>query len=144
MQLTSPDFNHEDEIPTQFTCDGEDRSPCLQWDEVPEGTKGFALTCIDPDAPMGNFVHWLAHDIPADTREIPQNGHVGVELENDFPKKGYGGPCPPKGHGVHRYFFTLYALDVEKLEDVTKDNFVSLCEQHALGKAVLIGTYKRD
>ena len=144
MKLTSPDFEHEKAVPSEFTCDGADKSPVLQWNDVPDGTKSFALTCIDPDAPMGDFVHWLVQGIPVNTREIPQNGPVpGIELVNDFPKRGYGGPCPPPGHGTHRYYFTLYALDVEKLEGVTKENFISECEKHSLGKAVLMGTYKR-
>ena len=142
MQLTSPDFQNEQVIPKAFTCEGEDKSPALQWSDVPEGTKSFALSVIDPDAPSGDFIHWLAYDIPADTREIPQNGKVGVALENDFPKIGWGGPCPPPGHGIHRYFFTLYALDVEKLE-VTKDNFLQQVKEHSIGQAVLMGTYER-
>ena len=73
MQLTSPDFQNEQVIPKEFTCEGEDKSPALQWGDVPEGTKSFALSVIDPDAPSGDFIHWLAYDIPADTREIPQN-----------------------------------------------------------------------
>lgn len=144
MKLTSPDFEDKKSIPSLFSCDGADKSPCLQWEDAPEGTKSFALSCLDPDAPMGTFVHWLIHSIPSDTKEIPQGGPVsGVEIRNDFGRATYGGPCPPEGHGTHRYFFTLYALDVEKLENVTKDNFVEECEKHTIEKAGIMGNYER-
>ncbi|MEA2035920.1 MAG: YbhB/YbcL family Raf kinase inhibitor-like protein, partial [Nanoarchaeota archaeon] len=113
MKLVSNDFNEGEDIPKEFTCQGDDFSPHLAWDDVPEGVKSFALICDDPDAPSGTWVHWLVKDIPADVKGVPQRGVPGVQVVNDFGKEDYGGPCPPSGK--HRYFFRLYALDVESI-----------------------------
>jgi len=141
--LKSDDFEDEEEIPPRFTCDGENVSPQLSWKNMPEGTKSFALSVIDVDAPGGTFVHWLIYDIPSDVREIEEGGlPTGAkQLENDFGKKSYGGPCPPSGK--HRYIFTLYALDIEHLEDVDRKNFLERIEKHSIGKAELTGLYAR-
>jgi len=141
MKLFSKDFKHGDMIPSKFTCDGDDISPQLAWDDVPPETQSFALTCLDPDAPMGTWVHWLVCDIPKNVHEIPQGSSPGKEIINDFKKTAYGGPCPPSG--VHRYFFTIYALKVSKLDNPTKQNFVELCKKNALASAELMGKYKR-
>ncbi len=141
MILESSDFENGGSIPARFTCDGADISPHLAWRDVPEGTKSFALIVDDPDAPGGTWVHWLLCDIPPETREIPRDQvpEGTVQVENDFGKEDYGGPCPPGG--VHRYFFRLYALDTEKL-DYGKD-FYGEIEKHRLAKAVLTGKYGR-
>lgn len=142
MELKSPDFDHEGPIPTRFTCDGEDLSPELVWNGVPSNTKSFALTCIDPDAPRGDFIHWLLHDIPADTKKLLRGEPpFGVEVINDFGKFSYGGPCPPSG--THRYYFRLYALDVKEIGPLSKADFVEEVKKHAIAEAVLMGTYKR-
>ncbi len=142
MILLSNDFNNGEPIPDKCAYRLENTSPHLKWDEVPNGTKGFALICNDPDAPVGDWIHWLVHGIPADAREIPAGGPVpGEEIENDFGSRGWGGPAPPSG--VHRYFFTLYALDVPKLDGVTKSNFRKLCEEHKIATAQLMGTYAK-
>ena len=118
MKLESTAFDANGLIPAKYTCDGEDISPPLIWDEVPKGTKSIVLIVDDPDAPGRTFVHWVIYDIPATVRQLPEkiaavkalpNG--GVQGTNDFGKLGYGGPCPPSG--IHRYFFKLYALDQE-------------------------------
>ena len=142
MELKSSDFENNGDMPSELTCDGRDVSPHLSWGPAPEGTKSFAISCIDPDAPMGDFVHWLVCDIPADTGEL-QKGQAppGTEVVNDFGKPSYGGPCPPSGK--HRYFFVVYALDTERLEGATKDNFLYLANEHAIDKAELIGLYQR-
>ncbi|MFO8020442.1 MAG: YbhB/YbcL family Raf kinase inhibitor-like protein [Promethearchaeia archaeon] len=141
MQLTSQDFDHNEEMDSKFTCDGDDISPHLKWDDVPNGTKCFAVSCNDPDAPAGDWVHWYVYNIPDDTREIAQNGPVpGKQAKNDFGKKEYGGPCPPSG--THRYFFRVYALD-EELKGVKKSNFKKKVKQHTLEKAEMIGLYTR-
>ena len=126
MQLKSLDFSHNDQIPARFTCDDKDVSPHLTWHDPPDSTKSFAISCKDPDSPGGNWDHWLIVNIPASVNEIPQGEAVGEEVANDFGKPAYGGPCPPSG--THRYFFTVYALDTEKLEGVTKENFVERFE----------------
>lgn len=141
MKLTSPDFENNGVIPTKFTCDGEDAVPTLQWDDVPEGTKSFALTVLDPDAPMGTWIHWLVADISADVREVKGASPAGsLQVENDFKRLDWGGPCPPDKE--HRYYFTVYALDVEHLE-LTKENFVDEVKKHALASAELMARYNR-
>jgi len=143
MKLKSKDFEDNSNIPSEFTCDGRDVSPQLSWEDVPDETKSFALSVTDPDAPGGTWIHWLVHDIPKDVRSIKQGGlpKGAKQVENDFGMEDYGGPCPPSG--THRYIFTLYALDTEQLEGVTKRNFFDKVEEHTLGKAVLKGLYKR-
>ena len=144
MEITSQDFKNNQPMPVIHTCDGNDVSPQLSWSVPPAGTKSFALSCIDPDAPSGDFIHWLVYDIPASITNFPQGGLLtaGVqEATNDFGKKSYGGPCPPSG--THRYIFTVYALKKEKLEGVTKDNFLQKVKENQLAKALLTGLYKR-
>ncbi|MBD3256394.1 MAG: YbhB/YbcL family Raf kinase inhibitor-like protein [Candidatus Lokiarchaeota archaeon] len=142
MKLESKDFSNNELMDTKFTCDGKDISPQLEWTQIPESTKSFALSCIDPDAPAGDWIHWLVYKIPADKREIPQNGPVlGIEVENDFGKTDYGGPCPPSG--THRYFFRIYALDVENLDGINKNNFIDKVKEHTIESAEIIGLYKR-
>lgn len=146
LQLTSDAFKDGQPIPTEFTCDGTDETPTLHWGEPPAGTKSFALVIDDPDAPSGTFRHWGVFDIPASARSIGGSQKIGTEVSNDFGKLGYGGPCPPKGHGPHHYHFRLFALDTEKLDisagakvaDVEK-----AAEKHALAEGELIGTYER-
>ncbi|MFI5151796.1 MAG: YbhB/YbcL family Raf kinase inhibitor-like protein [Chitinophagales bacterium] len=108
-----------------FGCSGENISPELYWENVPEDTKSFALTMYDPNAPTGSgFWHWVVFDIPANTRELPSGaGNINkglappgcIQSMTDFGQAGYGGPCPPVGHGFHEYLITLYALKVDKL-----------------------------
>ncbi len=142
MKLISNDFKHNEMMDSKFTCDGEDISPHLKWDDVPDDTKSFAISCNDPDAPIGDWIHWYIQNIPADVNEIPQGGPVpGVEVTNDFRKTSYGGPCPPSG--THRYFFRVYALDVEKFERDNKKHFIEHVKKHTIESAELIGLYKR-
>jgi hypothetical protein len=144
MEITSQDFKNNQFMPVIHTCDGNDISPQLSWSGAPAGTKSFALTCIDPDAPSGDFIHWLVYDIPAGIINFSQDASIPSnvkEAPNDFGKKNYGGPCPPSG--THRYIFTVYALKKEKLAGVTKDNFLQKVKENQLAKALLIGLYKR-
>jgi Raf kinase inhibitor-like YbhB/YbcL family protein len=142
MKLKSKDFQEGGPIPSEFTCDGRNISPQLSWDDVPQDVKSFALSLTDPDAPGGNFIHWLIHDIPKDTRsiELASVPKGARQVENDFRKRDYGGPCPPSG--THRYFFRLHALDVEHLE-ATSTNFFDQVNTHSLATAELKGLYKR-
>ena len=142
MKLKSQDFIDNGNVPHEFTCDGSDVSPQLSWKDVPNETKSFALGVTDPDA-VGGWIHWLVYDISKEMREIQTNTlpEGAEEIENDFGKKPYGGPCPPSG--THRYVFTIYALDVEHLKEVSKRNFLEIIESHTIEKAVLIGLYKR-
>jgi Raf kinase inhibitor-like YbhB/YbcL family protein len=144
FEITSQDFKNNQLIPAVHTCDGNDVSPQLSWTSAPAGTKSFALTCIDPDAPSGDFIHWLVYDIPASITNFSQGGPLPAgskEVENDFGRKNYGGPCPPSG--THRYIFTLYALKIEKLEGVTKNNLLRKVRENELTKSLLTGLYKR-
>lgn len=144
MEITSKDFKHNQSIPSVHTCDGKDLSPHLAWSGAPDGTKSFALSCIDPDAPMEDFIHWLVYNIPATVSEIPPAGPLPAgakEVTNDFNKKPYGGPCPPSG--THRYFFTIYALKVSDLGSVSKKDFLKRVKENQLASAEIIGLYKR-
>lgn len=115
----------EKQVFNGFGCSGANISPQLSWENPPKGTKSFAVTMYDPDAPTGSgWWHWLMFDIPATTRELPTNaGDVkqnlapkgAIQSVTDFGTRGYGGPCPPPGHGRHQYIITVYALKVEKL-----------------------------
>lgn len=143
MKLKSTAFEDNSNIPSEYTCDGEDVSPQLSWDDPPEGTNSFALSVTDPDAPGGEWIHWLVYDIPKDVRSL-KRGKLPAEAKlvvNDFSKKEYGGPCPPSG--THRYIFTLYALDSEHLENLDKYNFFKEVKKHTLEKAQLTGLYRR-
>ncbi|MBN1595046.1 YbhB/YbcL family Raf kinase inhibitor-like protein [candidate division FCPU426 bacterium] len=144
MMITSPVFAHQQAIPAQYTCDGEDYSPALEWSHVPKEAKSLALVCEDPDASMGNWIHWLVVNIPAQCTGIPENGPLpegALALKNSWGKTSYGGPCPPSGR--HRYFFKLYALKVESLEGATAANFRQLIARYSLAQSELMGTYQR-
>jgi Raf kinase inhibitor-like YbhB/YbcL family protein len=143
MKLKSRDFEHNSNIPSEFTCDGRDVSPQLSWEDAPDEAKSFALSITDPDAPMGTWIHWLVYDIPKGVRSIDK-GSVPAgakQAENDWGRREYGGPCPPSG--THRYFFTVYALDAENFEFLSKGNFFKEMDRHTLEKVVLKGLYKR-
>jgi Raf kinase inhibitor-like YbhB/YbcL family protein len=149
--LKSPQWNAGDAIPQQFTCDGRDFSPALEWDGAPEGTKSFSLVTEDPDAPGGTFIHWVLYDLPADVRALPENLPKQKELpdgtrqgRNGFGRIGYGGPCPPPGP-AHRYFFRLYALD-KKLDlgaGASRAELDRAMKGHVLAQVELMGRYKR-
>lgn len=147
LSLTSTAFQDGQPVPRQYTCDGGDQTPALSWDEPPQGTKSFALVIDDPDAPSGTFRHWGVFDIPASVRSIGGGQRIGTEVTNDFGKLGYGGPCPPKGHGPHHYHFRLFALDTEKLGLSANARIVEVeraASGHALAQGELVGTYERQ
>lgn len=143
MELTSTSFHNNELIPAKYTCDGENISPPLSWSGAPEETKSFAFICADPDAPRRTFVHWIVYNIRAQMNAM-QEGAVpdgAQQAKNDFHTQSYGGPCPPSG--THRYFFTLYALDVPEINGNTASGVVQTVEQHTIAKAELIGLYQR-
>jgi Raf kinase inhibitor-like YbhB/YbcL family protein len=147
--LTSPSFEEGQMIPMRHSCESEERSPALAWFHVPMGTRSFALIMDDPDAPGGTFTHWVLFDIPASTRHLEEghDGETGVAGRNDFQYAGYGGPCPPPGHGDHRYHFRLCALDVESLdlaEDTPRDEVEEAMKGHVVGETRLMGRYSRS
>ncbi len=149
--LKSSAFDEGGSIPVKYTGDGEDVSPALEWSNAPEGTRAFALVCDDPDAPAGAWVHWLIYAIPENPPMLPEAVPPKRELANgarqginDFRKLGYGGPAPPPG-AAHRYYFRLYALDsaLELAPGIRKANLMKAMEGHILGRAELMGRYKR-
>jgi len=152
LALESSRLNPGDDIPRQFTCDGEDVSPPLAWGTPPTGTQSFCLVAEDPDAPGGTFVHWLLYDLPANTRTLPENLPKRGQLpngarqgRNGFGRTGYGGPCPPPGP-AHRYFFRLYALDKKTnlSAGANRDEMDRAMKGHILSQADLMGKYKRQ
>ena len=146
LSLTSTAFQDGGPIPVQYSCDGANQSPPLAWGDPPEGTKSFALVIDDPDAPSGTFRHWGVYDIPASARSIGGSQKAGTEVANDFGKPGYGGPCPPNGHGPHHYHFKLFALGVDKLDLPGAAKIADVeteATRHVIAQGELIGTYER-
>ena len=145
LTITSAAFVEGTAIASKYTCDGEDVSPPLTIASTPVGTRSLALILDDPDAPIGIWVHWVAWNIPAQTREIPENGLPGGSIQgrNDWKRNSYGGPCPPSG--IHRYFFKFYALDttLTLAPSATKGDLEHAMRGHILAAGQLIGTYKR-
>ena len=130
-------------------CTGGNKPPELSWINPPDNTKSFAIICHDPDAPRENgWYHWLVVNIPSNINSIKKGGKIEGSLETvtDFGSIGYGGACPPVGHGVHRYNFTVYALDIEKL-DVSKESkpkdVENLVLKHAVAKSTITGLFER-
>ena len=151
MELKSSAFTEGANIPRKHTCDAEDVSPLLRWDNVPAGTKAFVLIADDPDAPVGTWVHWVIYDLPAETKELAESTAKTESLEhgakqgmNDFRRVGYGGPCPPPG-SPHRYLFKLYALNTTTnlKPRATKQQWLDAIKGHILGEAQLMGRYGR-
>lgn len=146
MKISSPAFAHNGGIPAKYTCDGADASPPLIIENVPGSAKSLALIVDDPDAPAGTWVHWVIWNIPAATAEIGENAYPPGALQgkSDFGRTGYGGPCPPSGS--HRYFFKLYALDttLELGPATTKKELERAMAGHVVGRAELVGVYKRQ
>jgi Raf kinase inhibitor-like YbhB/YbcL family protein len=152
MQLRSSDFSSGSTIPRRFTCDGEDLSPALDWKAAPATTRSFVLLCDDPDAPAGKWHHWAAYDINADQTGLVEgaSGDGGAaqfkQAVNDFRRAGYGGPCPPRGHGRHHYHFRLLALSVDHLSLGGKPSCSEVereARKHVIAEATLIGIYQR-
>jgi len=146
MKLTSPAFSHNGSIPSQYTCDGADISPALEWSDEPEGTKTFALIVDDPDAPAKIWVHWVVFNIPNTVRSLAEGASTSefAQGATDFNgKRTWGGPCPPSG--THHYQFTLYALDtrLDLSTGATKEQLLKAMQGHIIEQATLVGTYQR-
>jgi len=151
LTISSSSFPNGGEIPKKFTCDGADVSPQLSWNESPAGTKSFALLADDPDAPVGNWNHWVLWNLPPETRSLAEGLSKSARLPggsqegmNDFRKTGYNGPCPPPGK-PHRYYFKLFALD-EKLtlkDGATRKDLEAAMKGHILAQAEWMGRYGR-
>jgi Raf kinase inhibitor-like YbhB/YbcL family protein len=152
MRLRSTAFSDGGPIPRRYSCDGDDVSPPLQWSDAPAETRSFVVLCYDPDAPAGTWHHWAAYDIPANRTMLPKDGARSAGTEglnqatNDFGRTGYGGPCPPRGHGTHHYHFRVLALSSSSLSvqkhpscrDVERE-----ARKHLITEATLVGLYER-
>jgi len=144
MRLTSTAFEHEGDIPALYTCDGEDISPALIIEDLPEGTVSLVVIMDDPDAASRTWDHWVAYDIEP-TAEIPEAvAELGTPGVNSWDRTGYGGPCPPSG--THRYFFAVYALDtaLDWAPGADKTAVLDAIGDHALAEATLMGRYSRQ
>jgi hypothetical protein len=153
MKLTSGAFSSGHALPRQFTCEGEDRSPPLDWTGAPKETKSFVLLVDDIDAPGGVFRHWACYDIPSHHTGLiegagrPEGFEDFRHAVNDFDELGYNGPCPPHGHGLHRYRFTLLALDCPELAIRTHPACVEVeaeARRHLLSEARMMGVFHRE
>lgn len=142
MKISSPAFSDDGMIPPKYTCQGSDINPQLDISEIPPNTKTLALIVDDPDAPSGDWVHWVLFNV-AVTNRILENSAPGILGRNDFGRNTWGGPCPPSG--THRYLFKIYSLDtaLELRAGATKKDLEKAMAGHILGKAVLTGLYKR-
>jgi Raf kinase inhibitor-like YbhB/YbcL family protein len=162
LQVTSTSFGDGDYIPelhvlganTGLGCSGGNVSPQLTWSGAPDGTKSFAVTAFDPDAPTGSgFWHWLVVNIPPDVSELPAGAGSGqglpggaLQTRTDFGTPAYGGPCPPMGDHPHRYIFTVFAVGVDQLQQVTPDTSAAIIgfmlHFNTLAKGEIQGFYK--
>ncbi len=144
MQLTSPAFGHNQPLPAKYTCDGQNISPPLAWDDLPSTTKSLVLLVDDPDAPSGDFVHWVVFDIPSTITSIDEGQKPpGIVGKSTLKTNAYVSPCPPSG--THRYIFKLYALDriLSLTPSATKADVLAAIKDHVLDQAELVSTYKR-
>ena len=152
--VTSPAFGYGEPIPIKYTCDGEDISPPLIWENVPEEAKSLVLMMVDPDAPGGIFTHWIVYNLPPADIQLPEGVNLKVAFAdsvikpqeglNDFGRIGYGGPCPPPGP-PHRYYFRLFAIDslLKGVPGVRRQALLSAIQGHVLAEAEHMGIYKR-
>ncbi len=157
IEVTSTAFGHCQPIPKGHSGEGADVSPPISWSGLPEGTQELVLICDDPDAPTAEpWVHWVIYKIPATLSDLPEGIERKARLKqppgllqgrNSWPSQnvGYRGPMPPPGHGTHRYFFKLYALEAKLVisPGVDKKNLLEEIKGHVLEEGQLMGTYRR-
>ena len=152
IQLTSSAFEQGSMIPTKYTGEGENVSPPLAWNDVPEGTQSIAIICHDPDAPLVSslgtygFGHWAVYNIPVAVNSLSEGETGFTRGKSDFGKLGYGGPMPPPGHGKHLYYFWVLALDkaLELEEGLSIMELLTRIEPNLIGMNRLVGAYQRD
>ena len=149
FQIFSSAFQEGGWIPELYSCDGADISPSLEWSAAPVEARSFTLIVEDPDAPSGIWTHWLLYDVGPKIQALSQAfrpGALGVSGTNDFGNPGYGGPCPPKGHGSHRYFFRLSALNVATVglpPGAKRAELLEAMKGHVLAEAQYMGQFER-
>jgi hypothetical protein len=154
--ITSPDFTQDGWLPVSSEfggpgsagsgCDGKNRAPTLRWSSVPSGTKSFAFTITDVDAPVaGFFHHWIVYNIPGGVRTLKGHGSDPYsEGTNDYPTVGYGGPCPPADGQTHHYVFTVYALSASRIsgKHLTYDQLMGKIGNDVVGATSTIGKFR--
>ena len=145
LSVASESFRHGDRLPERHALEGENLSPALSWSGVPQSTQSIAVICEDPDAPAGTFVHWVGWGIEPEAGGLGEGERAPNEGRNGFGKTGYDGPSPPPGHGTHRYFFRVYALDTEPKLDpgAPKEELEAAIEGHVLASGEHMVTYER-
>ena len=152
MQLSSSAFSGGSAIPRRFTCDGDDLSPPFDWEATPPTARSFVLLCDDPDAPAGKWHHWPSTTLLLNKPDLPKAPATTAarrdrsQAINDFHRAGYGGPCPPRGHGRHRYHFRLLALSVDHLSLGAKPSCREVegeARKHVIAETTLVGIYQR-
>ena len=152
MQLKCDAFEPDGLMPSKFTGEGADVSPSLSWINPPQDTKGFAIFCHDPDAPLVTgdgtygFVHWVLYNIPGNVTQLDEGTKDYTSGMSDYGQTGYKGPMPPNGHGIHRYYFWVLALKemVELEPGLTMWQVLKTIEPRLIGMNRLVGQYKRD
>jgi len=150
MEVTSDAFAMHAAIPQRYTGEGANVSPALAWRHVPEGTRGYAVICHDPDAPLVTrgtygFVHWVLYNLPASLAGLAEASDRGTAGANDGGGTGYTGPMPPNGDGLHQYYFWVLALDqeLELAPGITLNELLEAVDPHLLGMNRLVGGYER-
>jgi len=143
LRVSSPAFKPDGNIPSRYTCEGEDINPPLDIKQIPAEAKSMVLIIEDPDAPMGTWLHWLVWNIPI-VHRINENEVPGDQGLNDFGKIEYGGPCPPSG--IHRYYFNVYALDdlLDLPEGSSKSEVEAAMQNHIIANGQVMGVYQRS
>ncbi|HEV7608479.1 MAG TPA: YbhB/YbcL family Raf kinase inhibitor-like protein [Steroidobacteraceae bacterium] len=151
LHIEAPAFAPNQNIPAQFSREGGNISPSIEWHGAPPTTRSFALVVEDPDSPKGTFRHWAAYDIPPDAQHLHEGAGSGAQgapiqmATNDFGNARYDGPQPPPGHGVHHYHFRLFALDVPELdvpEGSSAGQVLEAARAHAIAEADTVGTFE--
>jgi Raf kinase inhibitor-like YbhB/YbcL family protein len=147
FSLKSSSFTDRGTIPSLYTCDGRDLSPQLTWRGAPARTESYVMICDDPDAPSGTWYHWVLYNIPRSVSQIPQGAGrvVGADVgQNSWGRTQYNGPCPP-GSSIHRYNFTLYALDTRLALPAGADakTVLKAIQGHVLSKTIMLGVFGR-
>jgi Raf kinase inhibitor-like YbhB/YbcL family protein len=153
LTVTSRSFKQAERLSQNYTCDGANISPHIAWSAVPAETKTVAVICDDPDAPAGTWIHWVIYNLQPTKKELPEAVSAskiaalgGLLGKNSFGAIGFGGACPPVGHGVHHYFFKVYALDMllPLAQGATSVQVEAAMQGHILAQGELMGTYSRS
>jgi len=146
LKISSSSFGPDERIPDRYTGEGEDVSPPLEWNGVPNGTQSLAVVVHDPDAPLvDGFTHWVLYGIPSEVTSLAEGTTDFVAGKNSFGNERYNGPAPPRGHGLHRYYFWVYALDslFDLAPGLDRRSLFGHIEDHVIEQARLVGVFQR-